>query len=230
MRRTLRFLFALLAGLGLLTAAGHFALTRTTQAWFEADVELRASLAVASAKGSLARNWKGSLQRVEEILADITRDKRIMGAAACSLEGAPIVSTEAYPTEFSCRVVLDRWQKEAPRGATSWSMLSDLSAGRVHVSAVTIEDERGPLGVVLLVHDLSFIARREQTTRNLLLVAFFVLSLGGSAVAVLAAKVARREWTLGLQRALSGEPEDDFQPLVRDVRSLVERLASERGR
>ena len=31
-----------------------------------------------------------------------------------------------------------------------------------------------------------------------------------------------------LQRALSGQETEEFQPLVRDVRSLVERLARER--
>lgn len=229
MRQAIRFLLVLLAGLGLLTAAGYVALTRTTQGWFEADVELRAGLAVASAKVGLARTWRRDLRRLEAILADITRDKRIMGAAACTPHGDPIVSTEAYPAEFSCRAVLDRMRQEAPAGALSWSMISELPTGRVHVSAVPIEDEYGPLGVVLLVHDLSFIARREATARDLLLLAFFVLSIGASVITVLAAKLAWRRWTLGLQRALSGEPEDEFQPLLRDVRSLAARLAQERG-
>jgi trehalose 6-phosphate synthase len=227
-RRAARFLLVLLAGLALLTAVGYVALARTTQRWFEADIELRSRLAIASARASLARNWNGNPQRLAEILADITRDERIMGTAACSMQGESIAATDAYPVEFSCRTVVDRMQRESSAGAASWSTTSELSGGPVHVSAVVIHAGDEPLGVVTLVHDLSYMTRREATTRNLVLTAFFILSLSAAVVTYLAAKVAWREWTLDLRRALSGEPMHEFQPLMRDVRSLAERLAEER--
>ncbi len=40
-----------------------------------------------------------------------------------------------------------------------------------------------PLGTVVLVHDLSFLGRREAATRNFLLVAFFVLAIPARAQA-----------------------------------------------
>ena len=227
MRGAIKFLLLLLAGLALLTAVGHVALTRTTQRWFERDLELRCRLAVASAQSSLARSWSTDRGRLEEILAGITRDERIMGAAACSPGGDAIVATEAFPSAFSCRSILEERRLGAADETGFWFMTSDLPAGSVHVTAATIESDGVPLGTLLLVHDLGFIARREATTRNIVVIAFFVLSLAASVITLLAEKLAWRRWTVGLQRALSGQATREFQPLVRDVRSLVERLARE---
>ena len=230
MRRAGRFLLVLLAGLAALAAVGYFALTRTTHAWFERDLALRTQLAVLSARQSLEANWTSDRQRLTATLTDITRDERIMAAAACSLSGVELAKTANYPAEFSCRSVLDRMRLEADADATSWSMTPDLPSGRIELSVTMLTEEEPRLGAVVLVHDLSFLTRREATTRNLLLVAFFVLSLGASLVTVLAARLAWRDWTLDLRRALTGGGTQEFQPLVRDVRSLVERLASERDR
>jgi trehalose 6-phosphate synthase len=107
-------------------------------------------------------------------------------------------------------------------------MTAELPSGSVHLSVTLLERQRASLGAVALVHDLSYLARRETTTRNLLLVAFFILSLGASAVTYVAARLAWRDWTRELRRALKGGATAQFQPLLRDVRSLAERLASER--
>lgn len=112
--------------------------------------------------------------------------------------------------------------------ATSWATTRDLAAGRIHVSATRLMRDRELLGAVVLVHDLSYLDRREAATRNFLVVAFFVLSLGAAIVTLLAARFAWRGWTTELRRALAGDPTRDFQPIVRDVRTLVERLVRER--
>ena len=71
------------------------------------------------------------------------------------------------------------------------------------------------------MHDLSFMSRREETTRNLVLGAFFVLSLAAAVITLIAARLAWKGWTLDLRRALLGQGTREFQPLVRDVRALV---------
>ena len=230
MRRVARFLVVLLVGLAALAVVGYVAITRVTRDWFEKDLRLRSSLAVAAARQSLTTNWTGDRRRLTETLADITRDERIMGAAACSGDGALLAATESYPFNFSCRSTLERWRQEASKGAGTWTMTAELPSGRVQLSATTLDSPQGVLGVILLVHDLSFVGRRETTARNLLLGMFFTLSVGASIITLLAARLAWRGWTLELRRALSGQETTEFQPLVRDVRSLVERLARERGR
>jgi trehalose 6-phosphate synthase len=86
------------------------------------------------------------------------------------------------------------------------------------------------LGAVVLVHDLSYMDRRDATVRNLTIGAFFVLAIMAALITIVAARFAWRGWTRDLQRALRGTPTREFQPLVRDVRSLVEELAQDRDR
>ncbi|MCC6528520.1 MAG: trehalose-6-phosphate synthase [Polyangiaceae bacterium] len=227
MGRTLRFLVVLLAALGLLAGLGYAVLARITSRWFERDLELRSSLAVEAARDSLASHWSSDRAGLTAILANIARDERIMAAAACSSHGELLAATEGYPAEFPCRSLLERMRHQAG-DATSWSMASDLAAGPVQVGVTLLEGDSEPLGAVVLVHDLRFLERREETTRNILLVAFFVLALGASVVTLLAARFAWRRWNLELRRALGGEATHEFQPLLRDVRALAERLSQER--
>lgn len=227
MRRVARFLIPLIGGLALLAIVGYVLLTRTTSRWFEKDLELRGRLAVESARTSLATHWADRAQ-LPEILADITRDERIMAAAACGTDGTLVAATDAYPEQFTCASLQRRMADEAGSDGTAWSMTSELASGAVRVSATRLVREQRAIGTVVLVHDLSYLERREATTRNFLLVAFFVLALGAAIVTLLAARFAWRGWTTELRQALAGNPTRDFRPLVRDVRTLVERLAGER--
>ncbi|HEY3664806.1 MAG TPA: trehalose-6-phosphate synthase, partial [Polyangiaceae bacterium] len=220
----------LLAGPGLLALLGYWALVRTTRHWFEADLELRSRLAVASANESLTNHWASNPERLTQTLTDITRDERIMAAAACSAQGQLLAASQAYPSEFSCGSVLARMRRALGTSSVSnWSMSDDLPSGPVHLSVVRLQGANAPLGSVILVHDLSYLERREATARNLLLIAFFILSLSASVVTLLAARLAWRGWTLELRRALKGGATGQFQPLLRDVRALAGQLANERS-
>ncbi len=225
--RTARFLVPLIGGLALLAVVGHAVLTRTTSRWFEKDLALRSRLAIDSAGASLASHWNDRA-RLASILGDITRDERIMAAAACSARDELLVATEAYPAPFTCAYVSRHMADEAGLEAPSWATTAELASGSVRVSAARLVRDREPLGTIVLVHDLSYLDRREATTRNFLLGSFFVLALGAAIVTLLAARFAWRGWTRELRQALAGHPTRDFRPLLRDVRTLVERLAGER--
>ncbi len=230
MSRFLKFILVLLGALGLLAVLGYSALTRTTKSWFEADLSLRSRLAVASARESLINHWRDP-SRLAQTLSDITRDERIMAAAACSPSGQLLAQSAAFPSAFACNSLLTQQARgRNANGSVSSDLRANLPAGPVELSMVPLGEDEDTLGSVILVHDLSYIEHREATTRNLLLGAFFVLSLGASLVTVLAARVAWRGWTVELRRALTGEPTREFQPLLRDVRELANRLADELGK
>ncbi|HSD86420.1 MAG TPA: trehalose-6-phosphate synthase [Kofleriaceae bacterium] len=226
MWRAARFLLALTAGLAVLAVLGYVLWTRTTSRWFEKDLALRGQLAIESARTSLAGHWN-ERDQLEQILGDITRDERIMAAAACSPEDELLAATDAFPAQFTCT-----WMHSLRDGAgaetTPWSTTAELTSGAVRLIATPVVRDEQRIGTVVLVHDVSYLERREATMRNFLLVAFFVLTLGAAIVTLLAARFAWRGWTTELRRALAGNPTRDFRPLVRDVRTLVERLAGER--
>jgi trehalose 6-phosphate synthase len=228
MRRAFKFLGFLLVGLALLTGVAYVAVTRVTRQWFDKDIALRSALAVTAARQGLSANWDGDRRRLAETLTDITRDERIMGAAACSRDGRLLAATETYPGEFACKAVFESMKSEGSLDDESWTTTAELPSGRVQLSATRLSEDTG--GVVLLVHDLSFMSRREATTRNFVLGAFFVLSLAAAVITLLAARLAWKGWTLDLRRALSGQGTREFLPLARDVRALVDELMSERER
>jgi trehalose 6-phosphate synthase len=229
MRGAARFVVLLLVSLAALACLGYFALTRTTRLWFDADLGLRSRLAVQAAHQSLVANWSADRGALVATLEDIARDERILAAAACARDGEMLASTAFYPPQdFSCRVLGQRRLRESGSDLRPWSMFADLPAGQVHVSAVPLGHGQTDLGSVVLIHDLGYLGGREDEARNFLVAAFFVLSLVSSVITLLAARIAWREWTHALRRALSGQASNEFQPLLRDVRSLAQRLASER--
>jgi trehalose 6-phosphate synthase len=86
-----------------------------------------------------------------------------------------------------------------------------------------------PLGYVVLVHDLRFVDRREAMLRRFLFGGFGVLALLAALTTVIAARLSWRGWRDELRRVVQGQPPPpQFLPVLRDVRELVERLASDR--
>jgi trehalose 6-phosphate synthase len=231
MYRGARFALLLVAGLGLLTWLAMLAVNATTRRWFERDVALRAELVMSGSRRALAAHWRGEQwTELRALLGDITHDERIMGAAACSTELQLLARTPDYPDRFRCAEIGESVRPGATAGAwRAFRSVMELPGGNVHVSAVPLDDEGTPLGFVVLVHDMSFMERREATLRRFLLAAFAVLSVCASVITVVASRLSWRSWSNEVRRLLrAGGSKPEFQPVMRDVRDLVERLTHER--
>jgi trehalose 6-phosphate synthase len=234
MSRAARFVFLLVAGLGLLTWGGMLAVKETTRRWFDNDVSLRADLAVRGSRSALLTHWRAQHWRsLRNVLVEMAHDERIMAAAACSAQLKFVARTPDFPDRFRCAEIAPRLAAPAPGAQpgslVAWRSTADLPGGKVHLSALPIEDDAGKLGFVLLLHDMSYVERREQTLRGFLLVAFVVLSLGASITTAVASRLSWRSWSQEVRRLLKGGAHrPEFGPVMRDVRELVERLAYER--
>lgn len=234
MNRLLRFLAILVVALGLLAWGAFYIVNRTTQAWFEKDIALRAQLAVNGARWALLSRWDpAEANAIRHVLTEIARDERIMAAAACNSDLTLLAWTEEFPSRFSCPD-LGRQVREASDTPTSeWrtvGFMGELPGGRVHISAVPIAEEARALGFVVLVHDMAFIDRREAKIRQLILIAFGVLAVAASLITVLAGRLFWRWWTLEIRKFLKGGAQRrQFRPILRDVRELIERIAADRA-
>ena len=103
MRRAVRFVIALVVALGLVAWVGSAIVHRTTRAWFEKDVNLRAQLVVSGARQALIAHWhKEQRSELQGLLAEMTHDERIMAAAACAADLTLLTRTKDYPTQFGC--------------------------------------------------------------------------------------------------------------------------------
>jgi len=242
-RHSLRFLLPLLLFLGVLAVGASELVDATSRRWFEKDVALRAQLAGNMAREALVVHWRRrDNQRIAGVLSQIWHDERIMGAVACSPTGALIAATRDYPAGLGCELVRSR---RLPPGAApmSFSETRAQARGRIHVSAMPVADEEGPLGYLVLLQDLTFAAEREAATRRALLGAIALVAVAASVVTVLVARFSYRSLSGELRRLLRASSTElrrlfffgklgrrerhEFQPLLRDVRELVTRLASE---
>jgi trehalose 6-phosphate synthase len=234
MNRTLRFLLALLAGLAVLTLAGASIVQRTTRQWFDEDIALRVRLIATGAGSALLEHWSlADHAPLEQVLSDIARDERIMAAAACGTDAALLARTAAYPVGLTCSLISERMRASSSDGRrpadAPWSMEWAMPDGDVQVSAMPLALGREPAGFLVLIHDLSFIERREAKTRKFAILGFGILAIGAASITVLAAHFSRRGFRTELRRFILGKSHNkDFLPLVRDVRELVDRIAAER--
>lgn len=234
MARLLRFLAVLVVALGLLAWGAFYIVNRTTQAWFEKDIALRAQLAVNGARWALLTRWDpAEANAIRHVLTEIARDERIMAAAACNSDLTLLAATAEYPFQFSC-TDLGRQVREASDTPTvGWrtvGLMGELPGGRVHISAVPVIEEARALGFVVLVHDMAFIDRREAKIQQLILIAFGVLAVTASLITVLAGRLFWHWWTQEIRKFLKGGAQHRaFRPILRDVRELIERIAADRA-
>ena len=230
-----RFILALLVGLALLMWAASGVVQTTAREWFERDVSSRAQLVLTGATQSLADAWY-SPKDLEKQLVTLARDERVMAVATCGIDLSPQASTPGFPEEFSCSAVGSRVRAaDSVAGAAEqqfheWSTVATLPTGRVHVSAMPISTHGQDLGFAILVHDLSYIERREAAARTFLIVAFGILAVMAFGVPMLVAKRARYDWSLELRSLLrgGGKQNREFQPILSDMRELVGQMANDR--
>ena len=236
-RIILRFVLPLLAGLMLVTLVADRLFLSLTRSWFTRDAAARSRLAVASARNSLISQLRdGDTKGQYGLLSNLTHDKHILAVGLCSENGGQRLASAAYPSEYSCPSLVARWRKSMGSDSV-WELRSKLPSGPVLISLHPLEDDGHLVGWVSVVQDLSQIEQREAMTRRLLLIVFFLLGLVASAITAVTARFARQGWMLELRRVLrqrsanapSTPVHEEFHPLLRDVRELIDELASERA-
>src|SRR4030095_14255233 len=175
MPRMAQFILTLIVVLALLTWAATGVVQTTAREWFERDVSSRTQLVLTGTAQSLANAWYGQTPDLRMLLMNIARDERVIGVAACDVDLKLRSSTPSFPDEFRCSAVGSRVRAATSGDADAgrlrpWSTSTTLPTGRVYVSAMPVTTEtQEDLGFVTLVHDLSYIERREAQARTFLL-------------------------------------------------------------
>jgi trehalose 6-phosphate synthase len=216
-------------------------LNGTTRAWYEKDVSLRARAVVAGAREALVTHVSGGdRRRAAAVLGEIARDDRIMAASVCGRGMRTLARTGAGPREYECEALGARLADPEADVKLEIDRVEDAEGGLVHLTAQPLlGDDGAVLAHVVLVHDLSFVARREAAMRRYTAGAFAVVALLASILTVFVRRLSWRSWNEELRRLIplarvvpggSGRsPRKEFQPLLSDVRQLVSDLAAESG-
>jgi trehalose 6-phosphate synthase len=233
MSRPLRFTLIVLAGLGLLVLATSFFVSRTIEEWVDRDLSTRSQLALRGARPALVTSWiTGSTERLGALLTDLTRDERVVAAAACTRDGNRVAATSEWPTRVTCKEVAPRVRSGPNAPGPQWaSWNGSVSAGDhdLYLSALPVSERGEPIGFLMLLHDRGFAEPRERQLQRLLIGTFAVLACAASLLTIILTRVSWRGWTNEIRRVLrGGMHKPEFQPLLKDVRELVDRLSLER--
>jgi len=155
--------------------------------WFRADVELRAQLVMHSMEEPITDLVeKGNEARLRAYLAKITADERLLAILVCRPNGSTIFKSERAPASISCEA-----SGAEPPAA---SHIVQLPSGSVQVSRFDFDGAAPVPFRVLMLHDLSFVDRRQRTARDFVLVFVGISVLLLALLIVLVAWLQLRRW------------------------------------
>jgi trehalose 6-phosphate synthase len=158
------------AALSLIAFVGVPYIEHMLTGWFRSDIELRARLVMNSMEepvASLLEN--GQTARLATYLERVVGDERLLAVLICDATGAKVYGTKLVPDDVTC--------DSHATSLVDGTPVTGISAGLIEVSAFTFSSESAQTYRALLVHDLSFIDRRQATARNFIL-ALAVLAVG----------------------------------------------------
>jgi trehalose 6-phosphate synthase len=231
MRLSLRFVIPLLAALAIFAYAALPLVDKLMLRWFGRDLEVRASLIANTVDDPLQNLLRtGNRTRIFEFFTRITQDERLLALAFCPADTGEPVATPMLPAEVHCSN-LGRF--ETPAGE-----LLQTGTGPVFVSVRQL-----PGGQLVLVHDMSWFARRSRETRQYFFLFFVGLGLTVAFITVVIAQLSWRGWVQGLRGLLRGEglvaipgrsgaggfsgAPPELRPIAKDLRALIEELEAD---
>ncbi len=189
--------------------------------WFRSDVELRAQLVMHSTEEPIGELIGGANEpRLRGYLAKVTTDERLLAILICRPDGGTLAKTERTPAAISCEA--------DATGAPLETRVVQLPSGSVQVSRFDFDAAQPVPFRVLMLHDLSFVDRRQRTARDFVLVFIGISMLLLALLVVLVAWLQLRRWVNVLIGDIRGNRfQDDArsprssQPILSQVRRVL---------
>jgi len=241
MRLSLRFVVPLLIALGIFAYVALPLADGLMVRWFSRDLETRANLIANTVEEPLQDLLRsGNRRRLLQFFTRITEDERLLAIAFCPAGKGEPLATPSLPKEVTCGT-LARFDSANDGGG-----ILQTEKGPVSVSVRTVPTSRadgdsaprlvGSLGRLVLVHDMSFIARRSHETREYLFLFFVGLGVTVAFITVFIAQLSWRGWVHGIRGMLRGErllpalaptAPPELRPIAKDLRALIEDLETD---
>ncbi|MES2938329.1 MAG: trehalose-6-phosphate synthase [Pseudomonadota bacterium] len=227
-RLQLRFLLPLVV---ILAGAAYLALPlmdRLTLRWFARDLDMRGALVANALSESVADALQEARGRKLQALFDrAVQDQRLVAIGWCSTEGQLLRRTQRFPKDLVCA--------RAAEIATAPDPELRIEGGPVHVSMHPVVAESGPVGQLVMMHDLSFIERRSKDTQQYLIALIAGLGAVIALVTVIVAQLSWRGWVSGTRALLRGEglvrplmpASPELAPLAADLKEQLRELEDE---
>jgi trehalose 6-phosphate synthase len=231
---SLRFVVPLALALAAIAYAVVPLVDRLTFQWFVRDLDTRGALIAKTAQEPLAAlvsEPEGAKDKVLRYFERIIQDQRIYALGYCDRAGRLAFATAAFPEAVRCSTS----EATAER---NWVL--QLPDGPLHVSANRIATaDESAYGELVIVHDMSPIARRSADTKKYVLYLFAAIASVVALITVVIAEISWRGWVAGMKALLKGETllrspigwksaSPELRPIARDLQALVLDLEAER--
>ena len=195
--------------------------------WFSRDLNTRGTLVAGALADSIDEALaSGSTARLQGVFDRAARDERLVAVALCSKNDQLVRHSSAYPQALTCAGAREAAHRPDQR--------LELPTGAVHVGVYPAGSERADAGMLVLLHDLSFVDRRSQDTRQYLVIFMIGLGLVIALITMVVAQLSWRGWVSGMRAILRGEvlirpviPPPELQPVVAEVRARLRDLEDE---
>jgi len=227
-RLQLRFLVPLVLTL---VAAVYLALPlldRVTLGQFGRDLDLRGEVVADALAEAIAKALADPKDaRLQALLDNTARDERLRAVGLCAPDGRLLRRSARFPASLSCG--------QARRVAARADPMLHIEGGSMHVRMYRVNGAAGPVGDLVLLHDMSFIERRSLETRQYLIILIAALGAAIAIVTVVVAQLSWRGWVSGVRALLRGEalsrpllsPTPELAPVAADLRTRLQDLDDE---
>ncbi|MGL4573657.1 MAG: alpha,alpha-trehalose-phosphate synthase (UDP-forming) [Burkholderiaceae bacterium] len=223
----LRFLIPLVITLA---AAAYVALPLMDQLnlrWFARDLNMRGSLLTNALSDSIGEALADAKQtRLQSLFDRAVQDERLYAIGLCSADGKLLRFTVTFPRGQTCSYFKRISELPDPR--------LNLVGGPVHVGVHPVTTDSGKVAEVVMLHDLSFIDRRSQDTRQYLLIFIVALGLTIAIITMIVAQLSWRGWVAGVRGILRGEgllrpllSPPEMTPIAAELRTRLRDLEDE---
>jgi trehalose 6-phosphate synthase len=153
--------------------------------WFRTDIDLRAQQVARAIETPLTEVLKqGKVRELDKYLTKVTVEQRVLAVMLCDAQGNTVFKTDLTPATLTC----DTEHAINIQPNANGGYLLALDAGSVEVSTFPLEAEGLKPLRMMIVHDLSFIDRRQSTARN------YFLAFAGVFATILGLTVGFASW------------------------------------
>ena len=229
MRLSLRFVIPLLLALAAFAYAILPLVDRFTVRWFVRDLDIRANLIVNTVHDPLHDLIvAGDRRKILQFFTKIAEDERVFAVGYCGTPQGRPLATATLPSTIDCG--------DLGRFSGSSGYVMDRPNGPLLVSARPMATDSAPDGKIVLVHDMSFVQRRNAETRRYVFYFFIGLGITVSLITVAVAQLSWRGWEQGVRALLRGEGllrpsnrsgEPSLHPIANDLRALIRDVEAE---
>jgi trehalose 6-phosphate synthase len=225
MRLSLRFVIPLLLVLTAFAWASVPLVDALMQRWFVRDIDIRSTLIATTAEEPLAELIRTqSTTRITTYFNRLIQDERLYAVGLCVPWRTEAIATFTFPPEIRCATL------KAPLGTSE--RLLRTAHGLVHLGVREIASADSAPSRLVLVHDMSFVERRSEETRNYVFLFFVAMGTIVALMTVAIAQLSWRGWVQGLRALLRGEgilrpagsATPELRPIERDLRELIRDL------